>query len=493
MQDVLSAKTMAQCDRATIDGGTPSTALMKRAAEAIYRAHDFKGKIYIVCGKGNNGGDGVALAEILSDRGLAPYLYLIDKEVSEDSRYFLDRLIAKGYDRIYGIEECDYDADIIVDCIFGTGFKGEPRGVYADVIRRINLSRAYKISADIPSGLNADNGRFNVSVKADKTVSMQFAKCGHYLNDGKDMTGQLIVADIGIGLLSEECKLVLKEDVAKLFAPRRANTHKGSYGKSALMGGCVNYAGALKLAATGLCALRSGGGLNMLIVPESLAAVYAQAVFESTLFPMTDKDGYMLFDRECLNKALKGVDCMAIGMGIGGNYEETAEIVKYIIGNYAISVILDADGLNALALDVGMLKGAKAKVLVTPHVKEMSRLTSLTVEEILDDPVKTAKDFARKYGVNVLLKGSTTVATDGEKTFFVANGGAEMSKGGSGDVLSGVILGLVSQGHSLIESAYSGAYLTAYTAHSLVEEYSQYGVLPSDVAKSIARITKDFY
>lgn len=491
MQDVVSANNMANCDRAMIEKGTPSVVLMQRAAQSIFNAHEFKGKIYIVCGKGNNGGDGVALADIMTDRGLQPCVYLIDENISQDSKYFYDRLTSKGYAKIYSVSECDYDADIIVDCVFGTGFKGEPKGVYADVIERINKSRAYKISADIPSGLNADSGRFTLCVKADKTVSMQYAKSGHYLNDGKDMTGQLIVADIGIKLIKQEYKLVEKQDVKTLFPPRKANTHKGSYGKSALLGGCTNYAGALKLANTGLCALRSGGGLNMLIVPKSLAPVYAQAVCENTLYPMTDKDGYMLFDKSEIDKALKGVDCLAIGMGIGGNYEENRKIVEYIIKNYAISVIIDADGLNSLALNSDILKDAKADILITPHVKEMSRLTGKQVSEILDDPINAAKDFANKYGITVLLKGATTVVTDGREVYLIANGGAELSKGGSGDVLSGVIAGLVSQGHTLIESAYAGAYLTAYAAKKLVDEYSQYGVLPSDVAKSVAQILKE--
>lgn len=491
MLNVLKAKTMAECDRATIESGTPSVLLMQRAAQSIYDSHEFKGKVYIVCGKGNNGGDGVALADIMTDKGLKPYVFFIDKNVSEDSCYFYERLKSKGYDRIYGISECDYNADIIVDCIFGTGFKGVPCGIYAQVIDNINKSSAYKIAADIPSGLNADNGLFELCVKADKTVSMQFAKSGHFLNDGKDMTGELIIADIGISLCKEEYKLIQRSDVAKLFPLRKSNTHKGSYGKSALIGGCTNYAGALKLANTGLCALRSGGGLNMLIVPESLANVYAQAVCESTIYPMTDKNGYMLFDKEKLDVALKGVDCLAIGMGIGADYGENIKIVEYILKNYAIKVLIDADGLNSLALDTDILKDKKSEVVLTPHVKEMSRLCKKEVKEILADPIGVANEFAEEYGVTVLLKGATSVITDGEKVFLVANGGPELSKGGSGDTLSGVITGLLSQGFTPVQSAYTGAYITAYAAHKLAQDYSQYGVLPSDVAKSVAEIIKD--
>lgn len=491
MREVLSTATMAYCDKMTIADSTPSTVLMQRAGQAVFDNHVWTGKIYIICGKGNNGGDGFALADIMTDKGIYPFVYMTDENISSDSRYFYDRLIKKGYDKIYSVDKCDYAADIIVDCIFGTGFKGEPRDKYKDVIKKINSAKAYTVSVDIPSGLDGDSGLYKVSVKADKTISMQFAKSGLYLNDGKDMTGELIVCDIGIKLYKEDYKLVEPEDVKKLFPERKNNTHKGSYGKSAIIGGCKNYAGAVKLANTGLCALRSGGGLNVLIVPESMNGVYAETVWESTLFPIKDKDGYIIFDKEQIDKALKGVDCLAIGMGIGGNYDENHKIIEYIITNYDIGVLLDADGLNSLAVNTDILKRAKAKIMITPHVKEMSRLCKKDVGQILSDPIKIAEDFAKEYGVTVLLKGSTTVVSDGEKVFLIANGGAELSKGGSGDTLSGVILGLMSQGNSLVESAYAGAYLTAYTAKKLVEEYSEYGVLPSDVAKSIAKIIKE--
>lgn len=490
MKSALTTSQMAYCDKTTIDGGVPSRELMRRVAQAVYDGRNWQGRIAIICGKGNNGGDGLALAEIMADNGISPKVYLCGG-VSEDGRYYLDRLTSKGYGDIYDVSLCDYDVDIIVDCIFGTGFKGQPKEQYAEIINKINASSACKISVDIPSGLDGDSGRFKVCVKADETVSVQYAKTGLYLNDGKDMTGKLSIVDVGIGLHTDCVKVVEREDLAKLFPPRKLNTHKGSFGKSAIMGGCGNYLGAVRLANMGLCALRSGGGLNSVITPCSQTKHILGSVVESTVIGMTDIDGRFVFDKEEIDKALSGVDVLAIGMGMGDDYTQNAKIIKYIVENYKINVLIDADGLNSLAIDVSMLKCAKAQIMLTPHVKEMSRLCGKTTEEILDDPIGIAKEFANEYGVVVLLKGASSVMTDGREVYLTTNGGAELSKGGSGDTLSGVILGMLSWDNGLLESAYAAAYLTAEVAKSLKEEYSEYGVLPSDVARKIKELCKE--
>ncbi|MDE5616720.1 MAG: NAD(P)H-hydrate epimerase, partial [Clostridia bacterium] len=381
MKIALTAKEMAYCDRLTIESGVESAQLMRRVAEKIFSSFKWHGRIYIICGKGNNGGDGLALAEIMIDNGIKPYVYLVEEPASVDGRYYLGRLKDKGFDRIYLESECDYDCDIILDCIFGTGFKGAPEQRYADVIERINNSRAYKISVDIPSGLNGDNGKSVICVKADETITVQYPKNGLYLNSGKDSTGKLSVIDVGIGLYSDGCKIVEESDISLLFPKRKNDTHKGTYGKSAIIGGCNNYLGAVKLANAGLCALRCGGGLNNLIVPESHVSNVAAAVWESTAFGMSDKDGYMLFDKEKFDLAMKGVDAVAIGMGIGNKYEENFKILSYILTNYCVKAVVDADGLNSLALDTSVLKNAKADVVITPHIKEMSRLTGLSMAE----------------------------------------------------------------------------------------------------------------
>ena len=345
---------------------------------------------------------------------------------------------------------------------------------------------------DIPSGLNGDNGKSIARVEADETVTVQYPKTGLFLNGGKDATGKLKVIDVGIGLYADGCNIVEEEDIRILFPRRKNDTHKGTYGKSAIIGGCSNYLGAVKLANAGLCALRCGGGLNSIVVPKTHVINIASAVWESTARGISDKDGFMLFDEKEIDQAMKGVDCVAIGMGIGDKYEENLKIISHILTNYRVKVVIDADGLNSLAKNIDILNQSKADVILTPHIKEMSRLTGLSVEAISEDPIKIAMTFAKEYGVKVLLKGASTVVTDGKKVFLIVNGGAELSKGGSGDTLSGVILGMASQGRSLLESGYSAAYLTASAAKNLKDEFSEYGVLPSDVSREIAKIVKSY-
>ena len=487
MQKVLTTTQMTYCDSRTIECGVPSAELMRRVAQAVFDGRVWQGSIAIICGKGNNGGDGLALACIMADNGISPNVYLFG-EMSKDGRYYYDVLKSKGFDRIYSVNECDYDFDVIVDCIFGTGFKGQPKKAYADVIEKINASRAYKISVDIPSGLDGDSGRYVTCVKADETITVQYAKTGLYLNEGKDMTGKLKVIDVGIGLYTDGVNLVEEQDVSALFPKRKHNTHKGTFGKSAIFGGCGNYLGAVRLANMGLCALRSGGGLNVIVTPQSHVNNLLGTVMESTVIGVPDDGGYFIFDMQEIDNALKSVDSLAIGMGMGNRYSENAKIIEHIVKNYPIDVIIDADGLNSLATNVEMLKCAKAHIILTPHVKEMSRLCGKSVEEILDDPIGAAKSFANEYKVTVLLKGASSVITDGSDVYMTVNGGAELSKGGSGDTLSGVMLGMLSQGKSPIESAYSSAYLTAKVAKDLTEEFSEYGVLPSDVAREICKI-----
>ena len=489
MQKVLTTTQMAYCDKATIDGGIASVELMRRVAQGVFDGRVWQGSVAIICGKGNNGGDGLALACIMIDHGIYPYVYFCS-DMSKDGRYYYGILQAKGYDKIYSISECNYNFDIIVDCIFGTGFKGTPKQEYADIIDKINSSSAYKISVDIPSGLDGDNGRYATCVKADETITVQYAKTGLYLNDGKDMTGKLSIVDVGIGLHTHYVNAVEEQDVALLFPKRKFNTHKGTFGKSGILGGCGNYLGAVKLANMGLSALRSGGGLNVILTPQSQVNNILGAVMESTVIGLPDEGGYLTFDKSELDIALKGIDCLAIGMGMGNRYSENAKIIEYIVNNYPIKVIIDADGLNSLALNVEVLKCAKANIILTPHVKEMSRLCKKSVDEMLDDPIGIAKAFAKEHKVTLLLKGASSVITDGEEVYIITNGGPELSKGGSGDTLSGVMLGMLSQGMPTIESAYSSAYLTAKVAKDLVEEYSEYGVLPSDVARAILLITK---
>lgn len=480
---------MAESDRRCIESGTPSIELMNRAAAAIAEACPRGGRIYVFCGSGNNGGDGYAAARILLSEGETVKVFAVSDKVSADAGYYRDLLVREYPQALCGISECDYEFDVAVDCLFGTGFRGEPRGIYGDVIDGINAARGFVLSADIASGLDGTNGIAVKAVKADLTVAIQTFKTGHFLNDGKDCSGRVIAADIGIPVCGKKYRIIGDKDVAKLFPPRKNNSNKGSYGKCAVVGGCSRYVGAVKLADAGAAALRAGAGLNVLCVPDCISGAVGAAVTESTLAPLGSKDGALLFDKYALDEAVRGCRAVAVGMGMGPCAEENRKFIAELF-SLGIKVIVDADGLNALAGDTALTDNASSDVLLTPHPGEFARLTGRTIKEVLADPIALAEEFAAAHRCTVLLKGASTFVTDGERGALVVNGTPALAKGGSGDTLSGVITGLAAQGADLFDAACAGAYLCAEAAKLAAERFGEQGVLASDVATAVKTVAE---
>ena len=480
MINCVSISQMQAFDRATIEI-VGSTNLMYKAASAVFEEiEDLANKnIYIISGGGNNGGDGIALFGILLEKGFNPKLFLTSNKLSQDSQFFFDKV--KDNKNIFSIDKCDYKADVIIDCILGTGFKGEVKDDIKDVINQINKSSAFVVSVDIPSGLNGNNGIANCAVKANKTVAIQFAKYGHFLNDGKDYIGKLVIKDIGIEAIENTAQIIEEKDI--VFNKRNNNTNKGTYGKASIIGGCKNYPGAIKIANMGVSALRVGAGLNSICVPYSLKDAMIAAVTESTITYLKDKDGYLVFDKENLDKIILQSSAIAVGMGMGPNYDENKKIIKYIIENFKGPILIDADGLNAFKGD-GEYLAQFGNVILTPHIKEFDRLFNMG-KRLEEDPVLALMEVVKKNGATILLKGASTIIAKDDKVCFVVNGTPALAKGGSGDTLSGVILGLLAQGFEPLSAAYTGSYLCAKAASDLEKDYSSYGVLASDVAKLI--------
>ena len=482
MYRCVSIKQMQDFDKATIEK-VGSTTLMAKAAKAVYDEIQDKGKnIYIISGSGNNGGDGIALLELFQKDGYNPKLFLVSDKVSQDAQYFLDRV---NKDYVKSISECDYKADIIIDCILGTGFKGAVKDNIKDIILNINDTSTYVISVDIPSGLSGQSGKAGIAVRANKTIAIQYAKYGHYLNDGKDYIGDLIIKDIGIEALEETVQVVEEKDI--VFPQRKQNSNKGTYGRAVIIGGCKNYVGAVKIANMGISSLRVGAGLNAIAIPKSLTPAILPNIIESTIICLDELDGNLKFNKNQLNDLLKTASAIAVGMGMGPNKAENKKIIKYIVENTTRPILIDADGLNAFEDDGAFLLNHE-NVIITPHPKEFSRLFHIHMEDILDDPMTVVKNVIKYTKATVLLKGSSTIIARGDEAYLVVNGTPALAKGGSGDTLSGVILGLLAQGFDIEKSAYTGAYLCAKAATRCEYEYSQYGVLASDVAKEIKNI-----
>jgi NAD(P)H-hydrate epimerase len=475
MIDVLTNEQMRQSDAYTINQlGVESRVLMERAGSAIadqvvkYLNGQNDKSILVVCGVGNNGGDGYVCARVLLSLGYNVMVYALEGKFSTDCSEQKQRYTGQYSDKICG--------DIIVDCVFGTGLSRQVTGIFEQTINQINESHAYVISADIPSGLNGDNGLImGTAVKADLTVAIAHRKFGMFLGEGLDCCGQIVCVDIGIDAVQVGARIYERKDIVQFYPKRKRNTHKGTYGSANIVAGSDKYRGVAALACQG--AMRSGCGYVMLStcnkVIDSLVAKFPQVIY--------------------LNEANLKANAIAVGMGCGVS-AELYENISYILKNYTGKLIIDADGLNSIAkYGVNILNDKCCEVLVTPHVKEFCRLTGLESWQLLSSPVEYAQKFAAEHKITVLLKGACTVITDGNKTCLNISGSTALSKGGSGDMLSGLICGNAARGLNLFDSAVASTYILGKSAEIAGEQYTDYCATSAEIIKNMPKAIKDLW
>ena len=497
MLPIVTVKVMQESDQATIARGTSGRELMLRAAKGILDSYAWTGKTLIVCGTGNNAGDGYALATLMQEENLSCDLLLLSNRFSEDGQYYFDICKHKGINHTLWSGSFDFSPYAqIVDCIFGIGFHGAPDEATAALIDAINASGKSVISADINSGLGGDNGLGMPCIQSDLTVAIQSYKTGHFLAQAKDVIKAHTAVDIGIQTSNENIFLLEEYDVANRFAPRKNYSHKGNYGYVAVMGGCVEYSGAAKLANMSAAALRAGCGVVTLAVPESITQAVAPYLLESTLLPIpANEDGKMLYAPEILDKILSRYASVAVGMGWGSS-DAYKDILSHLLKNAHQPLIIDADGLNTLStMDLTLLKEAKAPVILTPHLMEFSRLSGLAISEIEKDPITHAKAFAKEYGVILLLKGCCTIVTDGNVVYLSNRGCAGMATAGSGDVLSGILAGLCGYLNPDALTVAAGAYFAGIAGEMAEQKQGAVSMLASDTVREIANafcILSDF-
>jgi NAD(P)H-hydrate epimerase len=471
MEKILTNEQMRLSDRYTIDTlGIPDKVLVERAGKAVadeITSRFTNGSVLVCVGKGNNGADGTVIAELLSKKGfLVSVVYVYNGDLD---------LFNNQY-------------DIIVDCIFGTGLNREVTGVYKNAIEKINSQNSFVVSCDIPSGLNGDTGLvMGVSVKADITVAIQEYKLGHFLNDGPDFCGKIIKKDIGISISQNDyAKKLNDEFVKKYFPARKRNSHKGYFGKACIFGGSKRFSGSVLLSLNALSALKIGVGYSNLAIPNSLYSAYLGVVPECTFTPVKDCDGEVVFDKNSLDKILC-YDSIAMGMGIGVS-ENVYEILKYILLNYTGKLVIDADGLNTLSTyGVEILKQKKCSVVLTPHIGEFSRLIKTEKGLIMSDIIGLSKEFASRFGVVLLVKSATSVITDGKNVIINTTGSPCMAKGGSGDVLSGIIAGLLARLDNVFETTAVGSYIFGRAGEIAEKEQNEYSVTATDIIGCLSK------
>ena len=486
MLDLISVNGMRESDKYTTEHGVSGRELMKRAGNAIFEAAAWVPPVAVVCGKGNNAGDGFVLAALLRRNGITCTIVLRERVFSGDGAFYYSECEAMRIPTVMWRDtETLRGYGSVADCIFGTGFRGEPDEESKRMIRMINESGAYTVSADINSGLNGDNGLADCAVRSDLTVSVGCLKTGHFLNMAKDMIREVRNADIGIRPVGITYGLAEAKDLKALFAKRPEFCNKGTWGTAVLIGGSVRFSGAVRLTNMAACAARCGSGVIRIGAPDCICNAVMPRILESTLFPLGSADGGILFSAEEFSGLILGARSAAFGMGIG-NTAETAKALLWLLDHFSGTLVIDADGLNALhAIPDGCLRDRRFPTILTPHPGEFSRMTGLTVREILEDPIRTAEQYARKNSVILLLKGTASIVTDGERTVITDRGCAGMATAGSGDVLSGMIASLSSWMKDPLEAAMAAAWLNGRAGEIAQERYGDIAMIAGDTASCI--------
>lgn len=493
--------------------GIPGIVLMENAAlkvagEACRMLGEvWNKKILVIAGKGNNGGDAFAVARHLFLRKASVRVYLLcnPEEVRDDALVnyrIINRLgiPVEVVDNPSGLREMNKelkDCSLIIDGLYGTGFRGEINGIAAEVVQMVNNSGVKVLSIDIPSGVDGTTGKVSLScVRADSTVTFGLPKFGLLVHPGCDYTGKLLIADIGLPEAAmEEAGISIwlndSSEIRKLIPERKKDSNKGSYGRALLVAGSKGMTGAACLAA-GAC-LRSGAGLVYLAGPASLVPVFGAQITEAVVLPLED-EGKGFLSAKCfenLKEKIENVDALAIGPGLSV-CEDIRYILEQIIKSVKIPVVFDADALNAISKDTGILKNLKAPAVVTPHPGEMARLLGTSVAEVQDDRKKAALEFAMRWNVTVVLKGSRTIiaAPDG-RVFVNATGNPGLATAGTGDVLTGIIAGFLAQGLDTVNAARAGVYIHGLAGDLAAKDRGEHGIIAGDVVEAVPYAIKN--
>ncbi len=474
--------------------------LMSNAAKAVFdtviKAIDPKEKCVILCGKGNNGGDGYALAALLKEYGCPTVCINVFncRPLSEEGKFFADKFVDNGGVITSCLNEIDdlLSGDVIFDCILGTGFD---RSIDTDsdiysVIDHANRNKsALKIAVDIPSGVNGKDGTVNgICFNADITVTLAAPKPGLFSYPGRQHCGEIIVADIGIPkeiINSFGHNIFITDDkfVSDTLPVRPNNSHKGTFGNLLALCGSINMTGAPTLAAMG--ALRSGVGLFTQVADSQTLKILQTKLTEPVFMSIDYHDSK---DIGKLIEKSKKHSAFLVGCGLGDN-QTLPSLMKKIICECDCRIIIDGDGINALSSNINILKEANIPPVITPHPLEFSRVSGHTVKEINDNRLNVAKDFAKHYNCIVVLKGAgTVIASPDGRAFINPTGNSALAKGGTGDVLAGVIASFCAQGIDGFSAAVCGVYLHGKAGDILSEKYSHYGVIAGDLPLEIAKL-----
>lgn len=508
---LVTASQMQSIDKVAIEKyRIHSLDLMERAGKGvsdfIQRHFNKTDIVSILVGKGNNGGDGLVVARHLKKTGFKVELYITSpvSEFSNDANANWEKLADLKIPIIELFSDTDIKKQIgrieksgcIVDAIFGTGLSSEVSGRHKLLIEKVNALIKPVVAVDIPSGLSADSGvALGAAIRAKYTVTFGVIKVGLVTNLGSEYAGEIEVVDIGIPKdMTEKMETgfnLINTDLFKAhFGPRPKDSHKGDYGRVLVVGGSVGKIGAGLLASR--AALRSGAGLVTYALPE---AAYTKFDVKSPeiMYEGISDGGKGFFTKDSLKQLLTLVqDKSVIALGPGmGTLGEVKDVVLEIIKKTLAPIVLDADGLNCIADNIGHFKGRKVPLVLTPHPGEMARLANTTTVKIQADRVGVAKAFAKSSGHYLVLKGHRTiVATPQGSVYINATGNPGMASAGQGDVLTGIISGFIAQEIPMLESILAGVYIHGMAGDIALSEMGEKGLIASDVINNLPKAIK---
>lgn len=458
--------------------------------------------VCVVCGKGKNGGDGFVIARKLVEEGIKVKVVLAQgAPLATDAIEMYHKVdvlsvdvVRYDWDKNLALEAIS-SADVIVDCIFGIGFHGEPDDDCAEVFKMINCSTATVISVDVPSGVDTDTGAAcKYAVCADYTLAITTLKPAHVLFPAREKCGKVYVLDIGISeaalsSVSPRLETLSMDELGALLPSRSISAHKNDFGHVLCICGSKNMPGAACLCSGAACV--AGAGLTTVAFPESAYASLASHMREVILVPLPEIDGKLAATFECMSQLsvfIQKASAIVIGPGLGQS-EDVTELVQSVLKTAKCPVVIDADGLNAIASDLDVLKGLSIPVVITPHPGEMGRLTGLSVAEIEENREGIASEFAKHHNVTVLLKGAATVVASPvtEAVYINTTGNVALAKGGSGDVLAGIIGSLIAQGLNEYDAACCGAFIHGHASDVVIGDTSVAGLLASDLFSGIRK------
>lgn len=496
---ILTPKQMIKAEHHAVECGTSLAVLMKNAGYELSKTvkkhayNNYKKSVLILCGTGNNGGDGLVCANHLKDCGLKVTIAFIcgspKTQLSIDAFSSLNKDIAivkSNFEKVIS------DADIIIDCVFGTGFHGDLPNDVKYIFDKVNSSKAYKIACDIPSGINCLTGYVSRKVIiCDETITFHSLKLGAIFKTAQAFCGKISICDIGIPYdVKKYCEFEIKqenEDYPSLVLPKRnIGGHKGTFGKLLAICGSGSYKGAALLSSAG--AIRSGAGIvELFSSKEVINGMWAK--FPEIIYTETDNLSPEQLTTLIINKAEKA-SAILIGCGITKN-SFTINLVKNLVENSPVPIIIDADGINSIIENINVLMNTKAEVILTPHPAELARLCKVSVPDAIQNRLELAVDFAKKYNVTVMAKGAGTFTTDGESVVVTTLGNTALSKGGSGDILAGITASFVAQGVPSMDACICASIILGKTSETLSETMSERGVLGSDILNYMPYVFKN--